>query len=187
MRGNYILLLLSGLILSGVSGFSQNDKDTLFNNMGVSVSPSSMHLSIKPGSSVSKEIRVKNDTKIKYSFQVGFNDFEMGTNGKPISINPIESKYALSKWTTVSPSYFELNPGEDIKLKMIVTIPDEEGAYVAAWTIVTIEQVTERPPLDDGSHPNRLSMGVLNSFGFGIYLYQNPPNVILNKLDIFNF
>jgi len=184
MRGNYILLLLLGLILSGVSGYSQNDKDTLFNDMGVSVSPSSMHLSIKPGSSVSKEIRVKNDTKIKYSFQVGFNDFEMGTNGKPISINPIESKYALSKWTTVSPSYFELNPGEDIKLKMIVTIPDEEGAYVAAWTIVTIEQVTERPPLDDGSHPSRLSMGVLNSFGFGIYLYQNPPNVILNKLDI---
>ena len=67
MKGNYILLLLSGLILSGVSGYSQNDKDTLFNDMGVSVSPSSMHLSIKPGSSVSKEIRVKNDTKIKYS------------------------------------------------------------------------------------------------------------------------
>ena len=170
----------------GLMGNSQNNNDTLYTDMGVSVSPSSMHLSIKPGNSVSKDIRVKNDTKKKYSFQVGFNDFEMGTNGKPITIKPVESKYALSKWTTVSPSYFELDPGEEIKLKMIVTIPDEEGAYVAAWTIVTIEQITERPPLDEGEHPSRVSMGVLNSFGFGIYLYQNPPNVILNKLDITN-
>ncbi len=186
MSGKNKLWLLSGLILMGVSGYSQNEKDTLFNDMGVSISPSSMHLSVKPGTSVTKEIRVNNDTKKKYEFQVGFNDFEMGTNGKPVTINPVESKYALSKWTTVSPSYFVLEPGEDIKLKMIITIPDEEGAYVAAWTIVTIEQITERPPLDEGVHPNRLSMGVLNSFGFGVYLYQNPPNVVLNKLDITN-
>lgn len=186
MRGKNKLWLLSGLILISFSGFSQNEKDTLFNDMGVSVSPSSIHLSIKPGTSVTKEIRVNNDTKRKYEFQVGFNDFEMGTNGKPVAIKPVNSKYALSKWTTVSPSYFVLEPGEDIKLKMIIAIPDEEDAYVAAWTIVTIDQLTERLPLDEGDHPNRLSMGVLNSFGFGVYLYQNPPNVTINKLDITN-
>ncbi len=35
--------------------------DSAFQDMGVSVSPSSMHLNIKPGTSVTKEIKVKND------------------------------------------------------------------------------------------------------------------------------
>lgn len=186
MRGVYKPGLLWGMLFFAHLSYSQSNSDSLFNDMGVSVSPSSMHLSVKPGTSVTKEIRVNNDTKKKYEFQVGFNDFEMGPNGKPVSIKSVEGKYALSKWTTVSPSYFVLEPGEDIKLKLIIAIPDEEDAYVAAWTIVSIEQLTERPPLDEGDHPNRLSMGVLNSFGFGVYLYQNPPNVTINKLDITN-
>jgi P pilus assembly chaperone PapD len=178
--------LIAIYFFSTIGIIAQNPSDTMYTDMGVSISPSSMHLSIKPGNSESKEIRVKNDTKKKYQFQVGFNDFEMGTNGKPTMLKPEERKYGLSKWIAVSPSFFELDPGEEIKLKAIITIPDEEDAYVASWTILTIEQLAEKAPLDQTDVPKRISMGIIPTFGFGVYMYQNPPNVKINKLDVTN-
>ncbi|MFH2142528.1 MAG: hypothetical protein ABIJ97_08910 [Bacteroidota bacterium] len=167
----------------------QDDKKTPdidFDDMGVSVSPSSMHLSIKPGTSETKEITVKNITKEKNSFAVGFNDFEMNQAGKPTLSDPENRKYSLSKHIGVTPTYFELAPGEEKKIKLVISIPDDEESYRSLWTIVTIEQVVERPPLDPGDQPKRISMGIIPSFGFGVYIYQNPPNVTINKLEIQN-
>lgn len=156
--------------------------DSAFDDMGVSVSPSSMHLNIKPGTSVVKEIRVNNSTKTKYSFNVGYCDFEMGRNGKPVSLKQGEGKYGLSKYINVSPSYFDMNPGEEIKLKVVISIPEDSDAYRSSWTIITIDQVKDRAPLDATDRPNRLALGINPSFGFGIYVYQNPPNVKINSV-----
>lgn len=161
--------------------------DSAFKDMGVSVSPSSMHLNIKPGTSVTKEIKVKNDTRKLTKFNVGFNDFEMNNLGKPVTPKQNDCKYCLSKYASVSPSYFELKPGEEVKVKVNIAIPDSDFAYVALWTIVTVDQVTERAPLDMEPHPNRLSMGIIPSIGFGVYIYQNPPHVKINKINIEKF
>lgn len=185
------------LILFYSGAFSQNDSlnfvprpeipDSAFNDMGVSVSPSSMHLNIKPGTSVVKEIRVNNATKQGYSFSVGYCDFEMGRNGKPVSLKQSEGKYGLSKYINVSPSYFSLKPAEEVKLKVVITIPDEEEAWKALWTIITIDQIKERPPLDATDKPGRLALGINPTFGFGVYVYQNPPNVKINSAQIDKF
>ncbi len=196
MKPHYNILFII-LLLFTFSSFSQipdsipstrqQIPDSAFDDMGVSVSPSSMHLTIKPGTNTVKEIRVANDTKQHYKFQVGFNDFEMGRNGKPLSLKPNEGKYGLSKWITVSPSYFELNPGEKIKLKVILDIPDAPEAYRSSWTIITVEQVIDRQPLDIGNNPKRVAFGINPSFGFGIYVYQTPPNVVNDSLSIEKF
>jgi hypothetical protein len=155
--------------------------------MGVAVSPASMHLFLKPGTSVVKEIKVSNVTKKEYNFSVGYTDFEMGRNGKPLSLKPSENKYGLSKWINVSPTYFTLKPGQEIKLKVTIEIPDNEDAYKAAWTIISIDQVVDRPPLDASDKPGALSLAVKTSFGFGVFVYQNPPNVKINSLIIDKF
>lgn len=161
--------------------------DSVFDDMGVSVSPSSMHINIKPGTSIVKEIKVANNTKQNYKFKVGFNDFEMGTNGKPSSLKPNEGKYGLSKWINVSPSYFEMKPGEKINLKVIIDIPNVPEAQKSSWTIITVEQVIDRQPLDGGDKPKRVAFGINPSFGFGIYVYQTPPNVKNDSLTIEKF
>jgi hypothetical protein len=190
------ILLITLLLISELS-FGQADSlatktrpeipDSAFNDMGVSVSPSSMHLNIKPGTMVAKEIRVNNATKTLYNFSIGFCDFEMGRNGKPLSLKQGEGKYGLSKYMSVSPSYFSLKPGEEIKLKVIVSIPDTGDVLRALWTIITIDQVVDRPPLDQSDHTKRLAMGITPSFGFGVYVYQNPPNVKINSVVIDKF
>jgi len=186
-----LVFLFSGYIFAQVDEEKPKTRpeipDSAFEDMGVSVSPSSMHLSIKPGTSVEKEIRVNNATKKNYKFNVGYSDFEMGRDGKPLSLKASERKYALSKWLNVLPSYFELKPGQEIKLKVIFDIPDQEESYRSAWTIITIDQVVYRPPLDATVHPERLAFGVTTSFGFGVYVYQNPPNVKINSVVIDKF
>lgn len=162
--------------------------DSAFDDAGVSVSPSSMHLSIKPGQTEIKEIKVKNFTKKTHKFQVGFSDFEMSPNGKPMGIrNRDSSQYGLSKWINVAPSYFELKPGQEIKVKLTISIPNEPEGYKAHWTIVTIDMVPERPPLDVQKNDKTIALGIIPSFGFGVYVYQNPPNVQINKLTVKQF
>ncbi len=186
-----VFIVLFFLLSMQVIVFSQQQRpaipDSAFQDMGVSVSPSSMHLNIKPGTTVTKEIKVKNDTKKINKFNVMFNDFEMNNHGKPVSPKPNECKYCLSKYISASPTYFELKPGEEIKIKLTIALPDSEDAYRAMWTIVAIDQVVDRPQLDLEPKPNRLAMGVIPSIGFGVYIYQNPPNVKINKVNIEKF
>ncbi len=186
-----VFIVLFFLLSMQVIVFSQQQRpaipDSAFQDMGVSVSPSSMHLNIKPGTTVTKEIKVKNDTKKINKFNVMFNDFEMNNQGKPVSPKPNECKYCLSKYISASPTYFELKPGEEIKIKLTIALPDSEYAYRAMWTIVAIDQVVDRPQLDLEPKPNRLAMGVIPSIGFGVYIYQNPPNVKINKVNIEKF
>ncbi|MCX7955242.1 MAG: DUF916 domain-containing protein [Bacteroidales bacterium] len=193
MKNLFLLLFLVFELLMYAQENSLNNStqktldDTTFSDMGVSVSPSSMHLRITPGKSETKEIKVKNFTKKTYKFQVGFTDFLMNEQGKPIAPDKNKCDYCLSKYIGVSPQTFELKPGEEIKVKLNISIPDSEYAYHAMWTIVTIDQVVEREKLDIQPLPNRLAMGVIPSFGFGVYVYQNPPNVKTNKIEIKKF
>lgn len=181
---NKIFLLISFILLSFVCFAQVASPDSSDDGMGVAVSPASMHLSIKPGKSETKEVSVFNDTKKTKSFNIGFSDFVMGTNGKP-SNSPKTSKYAFSNWITVTPSFFELKSGERRKIKLLISIPDT--AFYSAWTILTIDQTYDRPKLDIQASDKTIGFGVFNTMGFGVFLYQNPPNVKVNDVEIQKF
>lgn len=154
---------------------------------GISVTPSSLRFNAKPGATSSKQVKVTNDTKKPFKFQTGFSDFQMDRNGKPKGIKASESKYALSKWISVSPSYFDLNPGESKTITVTIDVPNSDTANIAAWTILMIDQAIDRAPLDANKGGKSISMGITPSFGFGVYIYQNPPNVKTTSVEIKNF
>jgi len=154
---------------------------------GISVSPSTLRLAVKPGTTQSREIKVVNDSKSKITFQIAYSDFMMGRSGKPMPIKPEQSKYALSKWLSASPSFFELKPGETQKITVTIAVPGTDEGSVAAWTIMMIDQVAERPALSYKGSDNTVALGVLPSIGFGVYVYQNPPNVKTNEIEIQKF
>jgi hypothetical protein len=154
---------------------------------GVSVSPSTLRLAVKPGNIQKREIKVVNDSKNKMTFQIAYSDFMMGRNGKPTPVKPEESKYALSKWLSASPSFFELNPGEMQKVTLTIDIPATDEGSLAAWTIMMVDQVAERPAISYKGDDKTMALGVLPSIGFGVYVYQNPPNVKMNDVEIQKF
>ncbi|HET6226224.1 MAG TPA: hypothetical protein VFF27_08095, partial [Bacteroidia bacterium] len=131
--------------------------------VGISVTPSSLRFNVKPGSTFSKQVKITNDTKKPFKFTTGFSDFDMDVNGKPKGIKPTQSKYTLSKWVSIAPSYFDLNPGESKTITVTVDVPNSDTANIAAWTILMIDQAIERAPLDANKNGKAISLGITPS------------------------
>ncbi|HLP32448.1 MAG TPA: hypothetical protein VK202_03185 [Bacteroidia bacterium] len=184
----FVLLCSAELTAQVISGPSKQGDTTQVVDEGIAVTPSSIRLFLRPGETITKEIRVSNKTKKVYSFTVAFNDFEMGDNGKPKALDSISKKYALSKWALASPSFFDIQPGAVQKIVLTISIPDDESGKVAGWTIMSIDQVTKREQvLTASTEAKTVALGIIPSFGFGIYVYQNPPDAGVPQLDIMSF
>ena len=151
---------------------------------GVAVSPSTMRFNVKPGALQTKTLRITNDTKKSYSFQIAFQDYGAGKDGS--SDVPVDkySMYALSKYIVVSPTFIELKPRESKQITVTLDVPAGDSMAVSMWTILTIDQVLEREKLNVPRPNSTIGMGVQNTFGFGINIFQNPPNVTVTNVEI---
>lgn len=167
--------------LSQLNGQNGDEKD----NAGVAVSPAHVHFEVAPGDSETTTVTINNDTDKENKFRVSFNDFNMNGYGKSEFLEPGEGEYSLSRWVTASPSFVTLAPGEKAEITVNITVPlDHEDANKAAWTILMIEQAEERQTLDPGAGQDKIALGVIPTFAFGVFLYQNPPGVVMNDVDI---
>lgn len=153
---------------------------------GVSVSPSNIHFNAKPGTTQTRTIKVTNDTRIVKKLQVNMSDYrELSNDGKTQGNAGADFKYALSKWLSISPTYVEVPPRESKTITVTLEVPNDDSAAIAAWTMITIDQIKNKKNLDlPAPDKGTIGMGVSQGFGFGIYVYQNPPNVINNKVEI---
>lgn len=159
-------------------------KDTL-PDTGISISPSTMRFNVKPGNIQTKTLKMTNDTKKTYNFQVGFQDYGVGSDGT--SDAPVDkySMFALSKYVIVTPTLVELKPRQSKVVTITLDIPSGDSMAVSMWTILTLDQVLERPKLEIPNPSDKsIGMGVQNSFGFGVNIFQNPPNVTVNNVEV---
>lgn len=155
---------------------------------GVAVSPSKVNFNVRPGKSSIKTIKVTNDTKKTNKFKVTIKDFTMNDAGKSSFVEPGKGKFGLSKWMNISPTFFELKPGEVKEVTVNVQVPDSEEGQQAAWSILIIEQAEEKKALDPGNKGgNTIAFGITPTFAFGVWIYQNPPNVSVNKVEIVDY
>jgi hypothetical protein len=160
-------------------------------DMGVAVAPSTMRFHCKPGKTQKMNLTLTNDTYQKNSFKLTFSDVTMNGQGKisPVPTGQYE-KFGLSKYVSASSNFVELMPGEQKKVEIIVTLPDEPNAYFPYWGLLMVDEVKERDFIvPDMAGQDGMGMGVIPTYGFGIYIYQNPPNVSTSKVEIddYNF
>jgi hypothetical protein len=159
-------------------------KDTLIET-GVAVSPSTLRFNVKPGTLQTKTIKITNDTRKKQVFQVLFQDYGSSGDGDQEVPKSKYDMYSLSKYIIVTPTLLEINPRESKTISVTVDIPPGDSMSVSMWTIMEIDQVIDREKLDlPNLSKNAVGMGVKNSFGFGINVFQNPPNVTISNVEI---
>ena len=155
---------------------------------GVSVSPSHFHFRQDRGDVKTYDITIKNSTSTAKEFNINIYDFEMNSNGKSIFIPAGTGKFSLAKWMSISPTFVMLKPFENKKVKVTVSIPTNDLGKKAAWSILMIEQQAPREKLlNTKKDGNTVAMGVIPTFAFGVFAYQNPPNVTDNKVEFTNF
>ncbi len=159
-------------------------KDTLIET-GVAVSPSTLRFNVKPGTLQTKTIKISNDTRKKQVFQILFQDYGADEDGNQDVAKSKYSMYALSKYIVVTPTLVELGPREAKSVSVTVDIPPGDSMAISMWTTLEIDQVIDREKLElPDLSKNAIGMGVKNSFGFGIQVYQNPPNVTISNVEI---
>lgn len=154
--------------------------------LGVAVSPSSMRFNAEPGKTQTKYLHVTNDTQRPYKFKISFANVNMGRDGK---ISPNEEnnyEYGLKNWISAAPNFLELGPFEKAKVEITVNVPEGEINNHAAWCMGMVDQVTERKMLETNDNES-VSLGVVPSFGFGVYFYQNPPKLNISDVEIIDF
>lgn len=151
--------------------------------MGVAVSPSTLRFNVKPGNAQTKTVKITNDSKSTKKFDISLEEYVADEFGKPVSAKKGSNKYGLSKWLNITPSYAELKSGEQKIISIQLEVPNIDTAAIAGWAILTINEVRDKTPLEGaGDNKTALSLGIFPGIGFGVYIYQNPPNV--NNLNV---
>lgn len=170
--------------------FAQNPnfdpfKDTV--PKGVSVSPPTVRFTNKPGTSVSKQIKISNDTDYPKTFAIKAQDYLAADINRAAENSqvPEDYKYGLKKWLYVTPSLVTVAPGEKVKINVLLDVPVGDEYAHAAWTIIIIDEVKERQEINiPNAGSGSMGMGILPSMGFGIFVYQNPPNITNNRIEL---
>ena len=191
LKTMFPLKLVSILLFVAVGtsyGQKKSDKNTPRKSTGVSVAPAHFHFNHKPGEIKIYDITVNNNTSIPKQFNVNMYDFNMNGKGKSSFLPAGTGKYSLSSWMSASPSFIELKAFETKKVKLTVSVPNTDEGNKAAWSILMVEQVAPRKSLlQPNASENTVALGVVPTFAFGIFAYQNPPNVTDNQIEFTDF
>ena len=188
-RGNYYIILMTFMLMN-ISALAQ---DPNFNPLtdtvpkGVSVSPPTVRFNLKPGNSQSKQIKVTNDTDVTKTFEIKVKDYLAADINRAAEMSevPEDYKYGLKKWLYVTPSVISIEPGQKAFVNVLLDIPAGDEFAHAGWSMIIIDEVKERQELNvptPGS--NAMGMGIIPTMGFGIFIYQNPPNIRNNQVEL---
>lgn len=184
-----LVMFVMGLNLIQANGnyILQEDDDDKYNK-GVTVSPSHIEFNVDLGKVVTKKVKITNYTGSIQKFSVKYNDFDISLEGKSSFLDPGTSDHSLAKMLSIIPTFVELEPGKSADISITIQVPNDPEKNKAAWGVILIEQAQEKKVLDPGNNSGEtIAFGITPSFAFGIWIYQNPPNVEKMGVDITKF
>lgn len=184
-----LLVLCMGIKMVPANHYSimQEDDDDKYNK-GVTVSPSHIEFNVDPGRVVTKKVKITNYTGAVQKFSVKYNDFDISLDGKSTFLDPGTSGHSLAKLLSIVPTFVELEPGKSADVSITIQVPNAPEMNKSAWGVILIEQAQEKKVLDPGNNSGEtIAFGITPSFAFGIWIYQNPPNVEKMGVDITKF
>ena len=159
-----VLVILAGLVL-----FANSKKVWAQTQRSFTISPPSIHLTLKPGEKTEKLIKITNGSEEPLEFVGNVVDFivtdKSGTPELLPSSTKIESKYAASTWSTVFPDAITVQPGKTTYVTLYLQVPGDArpgGRYFA---------VTLRPSESEGGNDSKETGASVNSvIGSLVYL-----------------
>ena len=146
------------------------------------VAPVRLDFNAEPGENQTKVINVKNHSNKKASFVVAIFDFLPGSDGKRQVMPPSSTRRSAANWLNINPSFFELNPGDQIPIQVSMLVPGDE--YGAAWSILYIQPTREQTAWDADK---ALGAGVSVSGRIGVTVFQSPSTNTNHSVKVTSF
>ena len=135
------------------------------------VAPVRLDFNAEPGDNQTKVINIKNHSNRKASFIVAISDFIPSSDGSRQIMPPNTTRRSAAQWLNINPSFFELNPGDQIPIQVTMLVPGDE--YGAAWSMIFIQPTREQTSWDVDK---ALGAGVNVSGRIGVVIYQSPSS-----------
>ncbi len=189
MKSKLTLLFLSlvlkvSITIAQTSGQPSSDANKS-DGSGVAISPSTIKFNASPGSVMTRTVKISNDTKRDYNFQLFFQDYQSESLNGVETIPKKGYRHALSPYLVVSPSFVELKAGQSKVVTITLNVPFADSNAIAMWTQLIIDQVFERKPLETPrADKSTIGFGITSGIGFGVKILQNPPNVKSTNVEI---
>lgn len=165
-----INLILTGLVLL----FSTNIKAQDFE-----VAPVKMNFKVDPEESQTKILSIKNHSNFRTSFTISFADFILDKNGKRQAIEKNSSKTSCAEWITPEQTFFQINPNEQVQVKITMQPPVDD--YTTRWALMYIQTVTEKTSFDVDEG---MGAGVRLSGRIAVEVFRDPVIRLTPKLKI---
>jgi len=138
-----IYFLLS-LVLVAILSLSLVYKNVTAENagQGLTVSPPTQEVSIDPGGTTTITAKLRNSGNNTLPIQVHVEDFTAQGSGGEVQLNA-NSPYSIASWTKVTPSNFELAPGEEQEVTATITAPkDSAGGHYGSFVFGVVAPKT---------------------------------------------
>ena len=152
-------LILLSLILIGNISLAQDFE----------VAPVKLDFHIEPGENQTKTINVKNHGNQKVTYMVVLADFIPSSDGKRQIMPPSTTRRTAANWLNINPSFFELNPGDQMPVQVTMLVPGDE--YGAVWCMLYIQPTREQ---SSWSVDKALGAGVMVTGRIGVVVHQSP-------------
>jgi hypothetical protein len=145
------------------------------------VAPVKLMFDAEPATSQTKTISVRNHSSKRVSFTVAITDFLPSSSGDKKTLPPNSTKRSCANWLNINPSFFDLNPEEDIQIQVTMLVPGEE--FGSAWCMLYIQPTTEQT---SWTADKQLSTGITVTGRIGVQVYQSPKSNQFSSVKISN-
>jgi hypothetical protein len=132
------------------------------------VSPAVMQFNLDPGESQTKILTIKNHSNFQTPFNISFADFIIDGQGNKEMMKKNTSKNSCSEWITPEKTFFDVNPNEQVEIKITMQAPEDD--YNTRWSVMYIQtaQVQSVFSVDKG-----IGAGVHLSGRIAVQVYRN--------------
>lgn len=156
-------------------------------SQSASVAPTRVYFDNNLGETSTKTVSVLNKSSKKQSYQVSFLDFNVdNAQGKPTLVKANRYKHSISPWISATPSYFTIEPGASMEVKVTLETPNTPEANSVKWGAMSIKLAKEQvSPLDE--QQKKMGMAIVNTFQIIVYMFQNPPTITEKNAEIYDF
>lgn len=121
MNKKILTFFLVTSFLLPVSCFAQS-------SLGLSAIPPRLEITVKPGQTITKTIKVRNESKIEKIISTDIKDFiVVDDSGTPVQVDSkdLSNRWTASSWIQVSNTKLKLKPGETQSLSVTVIAPED--------------------------------------------------------------
>lgn len=148
---------------------------------GISLSPTRLFFSGKPGETASQIINFSNTSATAFTFNTRVQDFERDSLGMKVYYDGGSKANSNAKWISLSAGNIVIQPGERKAVTVSMTIPNDANEQSHSMIFFT-QSVEQKPKSSQG-----VALGMNILLEMGVQVYFTPPALATGELEFLSF